>query len=100
MEEYRKAIELLPGNWEAHFELGGELDSVNQFDEATRQFGAAAQLNPGYSRTHFNYGVLLAKQQQFADAQREFEEAIRLDPEYAPARDYLAKLKLLIESKL
>lgn len=95
MEQYRKAIEVLPGNWEAHFEMGGELDAANQLDEAAKQFGQAAQLNPSYSRTRFNYGVLLAKQKQFAAAQREFEEAVRLEPEYAQARDYLTQIREL-----
>jgi tetratricopeptide (TPR) repeat protein len=91
--EYHAAIGLLPDNWEAHFELGGELDSLNRFDEATAQFATAAQLNPGYSRTHFNYGVLLAKQQRFAEAEREFEATIHLEPGYVTAKDYLAETR-------
>lgn len=93
MAEYRKAIDLLPNDWEAHFQLGGELDAANRLDEATQQFAAAAQCNPGYSRTHFNYGVLLAKQERFEEARHQFEEAIRLEPGYANARDCLAKIR-------
>jgi len=95
VEQYQKAIELLPGKWEAHFELGGELDAANRLDEAERQFGLAVRLNPAFSRTHFNYGVLLAKQQKFEPAEQEFEETIRLEPGYSSARDYLAKVRQL-----
>jgi tetratricopeptide (TPR) repeat protein len=95
IEQYQKAIELLPQKWEAHFELGGEMDAANRLDEAERQFNLAVQLNPGYSRTHFNHGVLLAKREQFEAAEKEFQETIRLEPGYASAHDYLAKVRQL-----
>ena len=88
-----EAIKLDPGAWEAHYELGGELDAVGQLDVACSEFGEAARLNPGNSRTHFNYGVLLAKLGRFDAAQHEFEETIRLEPTYQKAHDYLAALQ-------
>jgi len=57
--------------WEAHYDLGGELDSANQLVEARAEFAEAVRLQPGNARAHFNYGVLLAKQGQLDEAQRE-----------------------------
>jgi tetratricopeptide (TPR) repeat protein len=95
MEQFRKAIEILPTQWEAHFELGGELDAANQLEAARKEFGEAARLNAGYSRTHLNYGVLLAKLSRWEEAQHEFEETLRLEPGNTNAPAYLAKVKEL-----
>jgi len=86
-----------PGNWEAHFELGGELDAANQLDAARDEFAGAARLNPGFSRAHFNYGVVLAKQGRLPEAQREFAEALRLEPGYKNAQDALVKAQILLQ---
>jgi tetratricopeptide (TPR) repeat protein len=96
---YRRAIELLPNQWEAHFELGGELDSANQLEEALREFETAARLNPRYSRTHLNHGVLLAKLGRLDEAKAEFDETLRLEPEYSKAREYLAQIEVLKKAK-
>lgn len=93
--QYRQAIEVLPQNWEAHFELGGELDAANQLDAARKAFGEAARLNPNYSRTHFNHGVLLAKLGRFDEAQREFEQTLRLEPGNTAAHEYLVQVQSL-----
>ncbi len=93
--QYRQAIEVLPQNWEAHFELGGELDAANQLDAARKAFAEAARLNPNYSRTHFNHGVLLAKLGRFDEAQREFEQTLRLEPGNTAAREYLVQVQSL-----
>ena len=100
VEQYRKAIELVPGNWEAHFHLAGELDAANQLDAALNEFAGAARLNPGYSRAHFNYGVLLAKHGRYEEAEREFEATARLEPGYAKAQEYLKQVQSLKGNKL
>lgn len=93
--QYRQAIEELPQNWEAHFELGGELDAANQLDAAQKAFADAVRLKPNYSRTHFNHGVLLAKLGRFEEAQREFEQTLRLEPGNTAAREYLEQAQSL-----
>lgn len=95
IKQYRQATEVLPDQWEAHFELGGELDAANQLAEASKEFGEAARLNPGYSRTHFNYAVVLAKQNHLDEAEVEFETTLRLDPGYKTASAYLAQVQSL-----
>lgn len=95
MDGYREAIKLDPGNWEAHYELAGELDAAGRLAEARDEFGAAAKLNPDYSRAHFNYGVLLAKLGKLDDAQHEFEETLRLEPGNKEAAQDIAKIQIL-----
>lgn len=97
--QYREAIEVLPQNWEAHFELGGELDAANQLDVARKAFAEAARLNPKYSRTHFNHGVLLAKLGRLDEAQREFEQTLSLEPDNIAAREYLVQVQSLKRQK-
>jgi len=99
IEQFRQAIEILPGNWEAHFELGGELDGANQLVEAAKEFGEAARLNPNYSRTHFNYAVVLAKQNRLEEAQAELETTLRMEPENKKAQDYLRQIQSLRKTR-
>jgi tetratricopeptide (TPR) repeat protein len=99
IEQFRRAIEILPGNWEAHFELGGELDAANQLAEAAKEFGEAARLNPNYSRTHLNYAVVLAKQNRLEEAQAELVTTLRLEPQNKKAQDYLRQIQSLRKSQ-
>ena len=93
--QYRQAIEVLPSNWEAHFELGGELDAANQLNEAAQEFATAVRLNPDYSRTHFDYAVVLAKLNRLDEAQNELETTIHLEPGNKIAQTYLAQIESL-----
>ncbi len=99
MEQYRKAIDVMPDNWEAHFQLAGELDAANQLEAARNEFAAAARLNPGYSRARFNYAVLLAKQGRYEEAEREFEATAGLEPGFAKAQEYLKQVRALKGSR-
>lgn len=95
LAKYREAINLVPGNWEAHYEAGGELDAAGKLEAAMKEFGEAARLNPTHSRAHFNYGVLLAKLGHWDEALFQFDVTSRLEPGYTNARDYIGKVKAL-----
>jgi len=95
MELFRRAIQLNPDYWDAHFELAGELAFDEKIPEAKAEFAEAVRLQPANPRSHFNLGVMLAKQNQFDEAQREFEETLRLEPNNQTAASYLRQVKAL-----
>lgn len=93
IEFYRRAIELKPESWEAHFELGNELAWDGQITAAAEEFVTALRLNPRHAPSHVNLGTLYARQNRLADAIARFEEALRIDPNYKEARGYLAQVQ-------
>jgi tetratricopeptide (TPR) repeat protein len=52
IEQYRRAIQISPDSWEAHFELAGELVAVNQPDEAIREYSVVLKINPRHVTSH------------------------------------------------
>jgi tetratricopeptide (TPR) repeat protein len=84
---YRENLELNPGSWLAHNNIGVELDTQpGRTDAAISQFREALRLNPGFFEAHNNLGVELAKLPgRTYEAVDHFREAIRLKPDYAEA---------------
>jgi protein O-mannosyl-transferase len=84
---YLENLELNPGSWLAHNNVGVELEAVpGRTDESIAQFEEALRLNPAFFEAHNNLGVELEKKPGgMNDAVAEFHEAIRLKPDYAEA---------------
>jgi tetratricopeptide (TPR) repeat protein len=84
---YLENLELNPGSWLAHNNLGVEMEAVpGRTNEAIAQFEEAIRLNPAFFEAHNNLGVdLETLPGRLNDAVSQFEEAIRLKPDYAEA---------------
>ena len=93
VENFRRAIQLKPGYWEAHYCLGGDLALQGKIPEAKSEFETVIQLEPGYAPAHLNLGVALMKQNQLAEAARQFQTTLRLDPTNRFAADYLRQVQ-------
>jgi len=89
---YLTTIELNPGSWMAHNNLGLAWSKVpGRLDDAVAQYEQALRLKPDIAETHTNLGSAWARMPgRTADAIAQFEEALRLDPTYADAHFYLA----------
>jgi len=89
---YLQNLELNPGSWLAHNNVGVELEAdPKRTGEAIAQFEEAIRLNPAFFEAHNNLGVELGKVPgRIQDAVSQFEEAIRLKPDYAEAHYNLA----------
>lgn len=92
MRNYRNAITLDHGNWQAHLELAEELVAANQADEAIKEYLEAVRLNPRQPVMRVNLGVMLARQNRLDEAIQQFEAALRLDPANVAARDYFQQV--------
>ena len=88
--QYRKALELSPGNVEALVNLGSTLSDMNELQEAVACLGKALEKSPANAVAFYNLGVINAKRGDFDEAIRCCGEAVKLDPASANAQSNLA----------
>ncbi len=90
----RKAIELNPGFWESHLELGNLLEASHDFAGAARSYQAAAKLAPKNPVPHYRLSRVYARMGDPAKASAEralheklsSDEKAELDRRQAAAR--------------
>lgn len=80
LEATRKAVELLPTDYEAHFNLGVELQNRGKQREAIECYTRAIQLNPNSGKVYNNLGNALKAISKPYDAMNCYQRAIQLDP--------------------
>jgi tetratricopeptide (TPR) repeat protein len=81
IENMRKAIQIFPGYFDAHLQLGNVFLKADQLQEAIAELDRAREINPNDERAYQSFGLLLMKQRNYAVAVAVFAEAARLNPE-------------------
>ncbi len=76
------AIEVDPGNAEAHFDLGRLYTKSKNYPKAINAYQKAANLNHRFSDTFYNLGFIYAATKDFANAEKMFLHAADLKPLY------------------
>lgn len=84
--EWKRALELEPGDAAAISNLGAALHGAGRFEEAAGEFARALEIDPDNVRAHTNIGIALARSRRYAEAARHFERALELRPGDAQAR--------------
>jgi tetratricopeptide (TPR) repeat protein len=79
--EYKKAIEIEPEYYPAHFNLGSFYHKHGKIDLAISQYREAIRINPGYREARANLGAALLQQQKFAEAALELTRALETSQE-------------------
>jgi tetratricopeptide (TPR) repeat protein len=79
-KELRRALELDPGNLDAHINYGQVLMFVGRHDEAIREGQTAVHLDPLSASSHAAVGWFLFKARRFDDALRHLRRAMELEP--------------------
>jgi len=88
---YRETLELNPGAWLAHANMGTlELDAGRP-ERAVSEFSAALRLVPSYPELHANLADAYVVLNRYPEAISQYEEAIALRPGYAVAQVDLAR---------
>jgi Ca-activated chloride channel homolog len=81
---YRKALEEQPNNWDATYNLGNALYRQKKYDEATRQFQAAAGMTNGdkmkKAAAYHNLGNSLLFSKKLQEAVEAYKSALRNNP--------------------
>jgi tetratricopeptide (TPR) repeat protein len=85
ISEWKKALELDPGDAKAHNNLGIEFIREGRFDEAMTELQKALEINSEYGEAHNNLGVTLLQKRRFDEAVTHFQKAVEINPGYAHA---------------
>lgn len=86
---FQKTAELMPGDAEAHFNLGVVLKSLGQLDDAVASYRRALQLNPGFAEAHSNLGNALKDLGQLENAVTSYRRALMIKSNSATAQNSL-----------
>ena len=105
VELFKKAIEIKPDFYEAHYNLAQILMSINKNDEALVSLEEIAKLNPEDSESLYNLGKIYYKKGYLSKAHSELLKIKQTMPQYDSAQILIAKiekrqLELNLESKI
>lgn len=82
-------IQVIPGNYLAHYNLSVTLQQKGETEAAIRNLRTTVELQPGYASAHFNLSLALADHGRYGEAEQdgrpaearvEYAEALRLSP--------------------
>ena len=79
--EYSRAIELEPGNTEAHRRLAQVYQLNNQPDEAMAAFRKAIETGPEYYRNYQSFGAFYNSRANSGEAVKQYQKAVELAPD-------------------
>ena len=85
IDAYRRAIALVPGRADLHYNLAVALDRRGDLPGALAQLQHAVELDPGYADARVYLGTLRQQQGDVAGAIREYRDALRIAPLHAGA---------------
>jgi TolB-like protein/lipoprotein NlpI len=80
-QEIRRALELDPGNFYAHYEYVWLLGALGRHAEAIREIQIAEQRDPLSSDIHSTFGRVLYRARRYDEAEQHLKRAIELDPQ-------------------
>ena len=92
LESYKKAVEINPDHFLAHFNLGIRYGKLPMNIEAARHFREALRLKPESPMVHYSLAIVCNLIGETDNACRHYKEAIRINPEFAKAHSNLAML--------
>jgi hypothetical protein len=88
---YRRALELDPTLFEAHYNLALALEKLGDVAGAAAQYRETVRLRPAYAPAWLNLGAGLYAQQRYRDAIAVYREALSHGPDSAAIRNNLAE---------
>jgi len=80
---FQKTAELMPGDAEAHLNLGMALQECGQLDSAVASYRRALDINPGLVEAHYNLGNVLWELVRLEEAVTSYRNALRINPNVA-----------------
>ncbi len=100
IEQWKKALALIPEDAEVHNFLGIAYHRVGRLDSAIREFQAATRLDPEYYQAWNNIGYMYFLKGDYRGALVYFEKAIEINPYYEQALLNREKCQEIIEGRL
>ena len=85
----QKAVEVMPQDAEAHFNLGVILKEIDRLDEAEASYRKAITLKPDFTSALNNLGLILQELGKLEDSKLNLKKAISLKPDFSEAHSNL-----------
>ncbi len=82
---FQKTAELMPGEANAHSNLGAVLYGLGKYDEALSSYRKAMELKPAFAGSHYNLGKILSECGKLEEAVACYRRAIDIQPDFAMA---------------
>jgi Tfp pilus assembly protein PilF len=89
-KEYRRALDLDPGNSGTHQEFGNFLTQQGRWSEALFELKRAEELDPLWFMNSVYVGNVYYYQGQYDQAILQYKKVLDMDPDFWPAHGYLA----------
>jgi len=75
--EFKKALEVNPNHYEAHFDLGMAYYSKGMIDESIKELKRAIEIDPNKAKAHYNIAFAYMANEDALTAIQKFEKAIQ-----------------------
>lgn len=89
-QEYRKAIELDNGMFQAYLNLAGVYLHLGKQDHAMKEYEEVLTKAPDSIQAHMMLGIIHEGRKEFDKAQARYETILKLNPRFVPAANNLA----------
>jgi tetratricopeptide (TPR) repeat protein len=83
LSAFQRATELLPGDAQAHCNLGNALNERGRLDEAVASYRRAVKIKPDLAEAHCNLGIALSDLGRLEEAVASCRRALVIDPDFA-----------------
>lgn len=80
----QNAVRLMPGDAEAHVNLGMNLFRLDRFDEAEAQLKQAIALDPTLTSAHFRLAMIYGLRNRYAESEECLRRGFALNSDYVP----------------
>jgi Tfp pilus assembly protein PilF len=82
---WQKALDVVPNNVRAYYNLGLAMQKQGRLPEAIRNYNQAIKLNPDYYRAYYNLGHLMQSGGRLKEAAGYYQQVIAIKPDLADA---------------
>ena len=86
---FRRAAELMPGEADAHFNLGTALKNAGLPADAAISYRRALTIKPDFVLAYFNLGIVQKDLGQFGEAAASYRRIVEIKPDFAEAHSNL-----------
>jgi len=76
-----QAIEMVPTDAEAHFQVAGNAMELGRIDEAISYYRQSLQIEPNYARAHCGLAIALSRRNRSDEATTHYRRALQIKPE-------------------
>ena len=88
----QRAVDIVPTDSEAHYNLGNSLKELDRLEEALASFRQSIKLKPDFAEAHNNLAITLQKLGRLEEAELGFRQMIRLESHLAAAHNNLGNI--------